>query len=49
MKKTVAADTRHYPEAEFGEAWQPSKLYTTAFTHSNWLQVWEILRKEGRE
>ncbi|NWJ44633.1 MAG: PIG-L family deacetylase [Chloroflexi bacterium] len=53
-KITVAAfdyatDTRRYPEAEFGEAWQPSKLYTTAFTRSSWLQLWEILKKDGRE
>jgi len=43
-----AANTRKYPEAEFGPAWQPSKLYTTAWGRGSWLKVWELLVEQGR-
>jgi mycothiol S-conjugate amidase len=42
-----AADTRRYPEAEFGPAWQPSKLYTVAWSRSSWNAVWEAIRAAG--
>lgn len=42
-----AANTVRYPEAEFGPAWQPSKMYTTAWSSRAWLGVWEAMRAAG--
>jgi mycothiol conjugate amidase Mca len=44
-----AANTRKYPEAEFGAPFQPGKLYTVAFARSTWLKVWEMLMEQGRD
>jgi mycothiol conjugate amidase Mca len=44
-----AANTRKYPEAEFGAPFQPSKLYTVAFARSSWQRAWEMLMEQGRE
>ncbi len=44
-----AADLDRYPEAEFGPAWQPLKLYTSAFSRSAWQKVWHLMRENGEE
>lgn len=44
-----AADLDRYPEAEFGPAWEPSKLYTTAFSRGAWQRVWRIVKESGEE
>jgi mycothiol conjugate amidase Mca len=42
-----AADLDRYPAAEFGEPWEPLKLYMTAFSRSAWQAVWKMLRESG--
>lgn len=44
-----AANLRRYPEAEFGPAWQPSKLYTTAWSRTSWTAMWKAVREAGEE
>ncbi|MBN9389854.1 MAG: PIG-L family deacetylase [Chloroflexi bacterium] len=42
-----AGDLDRYPAEEFGEPWEPSKLYTTAFSRASWQKVWQLLREKG--
>lgn len=42
-----AADLERYPEAEFGPAYEPLKLYTTAFSRSAWQRIWRLMRDNG--
>ncbi|MDB5079557.1 MAG: hypothetical protein JWP00_1481 [Chloroflexi bacterium] len=42
-----AADLDRYPAEEFGEPWEPLKLYTAAFSRDAWQQVWKLLRESG--
>ncbi len=45
----MAANTTRYPEAEFGPAWQPAKLYTTAWSRKGFRRLWDILAASGEE
>ena len=42
-----AGDLNRYPAEEFGEPWEPLKLYTTAFSRAAWQEVWQLLRESG--
>ncbi len=42
-----AADLERFPAEEFGEPWEPLKLYTAAFSRSAWQEVWKQLRANG--
>jgi len=44
-----AANLVRYPEAEFGPAWQPSKMYTSAWSQSSWMAIWKAIRDAGEE
>ncbi len=44
-----AANTRRYPETEFGPAWQPLKLYTTAWSRDNFRRMWEVILANGED
>ncbi len=51
-KITVAAfdhatNIVRYPEDEFGPAWQPTKLYTTAWSRSSWTAMWKAMQEAG--
>ena len=44
-----ANDLDRYSEEEFGPGWQPSKLYTAAFSRGAWQEVWRRVRADGLE
>jgi LmbE family N-acetylglucosaminyl deacetylase len=44
-----ATDLERYPEPEFGLPWEPTKLYTVAFSRANWQKVWHTIKQNGEE
>ncbi len=43
-----AANIIRYPEAEFGPAFQPSKMYTYAWSQRSFMKMWEAMQADGQ-